>query len=293
MPTSAVPRLRWSGGKGNGTTSVPWAPALQVLGHGNGGTVYKVRHRRTSAVYALKVVQGDADPSLRRQILREVSILRRTDSPLVIRCHAVFDLPGGDIAICMEYMDAGTLDTLLKQNDVVFTERLLAQICRQVLGGLEYLHAHKIIHRDLKPSNILVNRAMEVKISDFGVSKVMQRTLDPCNSYVGTCAYMSPERFDPDTYGSGYDGYAGDIWSLGLTLLELYVGHFPYLEAGQRPDWATLMCAICFGEPPSLPEGTSEDFRRFIECCLQKDASKRWSAKQLLTHPFVRGVEPK
>ncbi|CAA0831776.1 Mitogen-activated protein kinase kinase 9 [Striga hermonthica] len=225
--------------------------------------------------------------------LREVSILRRTDSPHVIRCHGVFDLPGGDIAICMEYMDAGTLDTLLKEKSVVFTERLLSQICRQVLGGLEYLHAHKIIHRDLKPSNILVNRAMEVKISDFGVSKVMQRTLDPCNSYVGTCAYMSPERFDPDTYGSSYDGYAGDIWSLGLTLLELYVGHFPYLEPGQRPDWATLMCAICFGEPPSLPEGTSEDFRSFIECCLQKDSSKRWSAKQLLTHPFVRGVEPK
>lgn len=265
---------------------------LQVLGHGNGGTVYKVRHKHTSAIYALKVVHGDTDPAVRRQILREVAILRRTDSPHVIKCHGVFNTPDGDIAICMQYMDMGTLETMLK-NGVVFTEDILAQICHQVLSGLEYLHAHKIIHRDLKPSNLLVDRKMEVKISDFGVSKIMYRTLDPCNSYVGTCAYMSPERFDPDTYGSNYDGYAGDIWSLGLTLLELYVGHFPYLAPGQRPDWATLMCAICFGEPPSLPEGTSENFRSFIECCLQKESTKRWSATQLLSHPFLSNIQLK
>lgn len=265
---------------------------LQVLGHGNGGTVHKVRHKHTSAIYALKVVHGDTDPAVRRQILREVAILRRTDSPHVIKCHGVFNTPDGDIAICMQYMDMGTLETMLK-NGVVFTEDILAQICHQVLSGLEYLHAHKIIHRDLKPSNLLVDRKMEVKISDFGVSKIMYRTLDPCNSYVGTCAYMSPERFDPDTYGSNYDGYAGDIWSLGLTLLELYVGHFPYLAPGQRPDWATLMCAICFGEPPSLPEGTSENFRSFIECCLQKESTKRWSATQLLSHPFLSNIQLK
>ncbi|KAL2546737.1 Mitogen-activated protein kinase kinase 9 [Forsythia ovata] len=121
----------------------------------------------------------------------------------------------------------------------------------------------------------------------------MHRTLDPYNSYVGTCAYMSPERFDPDTYDGNYNGYAGYIWSLGLTLLELYMGHFPYLPEGQRPDWATLMCAICFGEPPCLPENTSEYFKNFIECCMQKDSSKRWSATQLLSHPFVRDIELK
>ncbi|KAL0429647.1 UNVERIFIED_CONTAM: Mitogen-activated protein kinase kinase [Sesamum radiatum] len=102
---------------------------------------------------------------------------------------------------------------------------------------------------------------------------------------------MSPERFDPDTYGANYDGYAGDIWSLGLAVLELYLGHFPYLPPGERPDWATLMCAICFGEPPTLPESASENFSSFIECCLQKDSSKRWSATQLLSHPFVSNVE--
>lgn len=261
---------------------------LQVLGHGNGGTVYKVRHKRTNAVYALKVVHGDCDPTVRRQVFREMEILRRTDSPFVVRSHGILEMPAGDVGILMEYMDAGTLDSLLKAEGT-FSENTLAEVARQVLNGLNYLHSHKIVHRDIKPSNLLVNRKMEVKIADFGVSKIMCRSLDACNSYVGTCAYMSPERFDPDTYGVNYDGYAGDIWSLGLTLLELYVGHFPFLPLGQRPDWATLMCAICFGEPPSSPEGTSEDFRSFIECCLQKESDKRWSVSQLLSHPFVSG----
>ncbi|KAJ7970245.1 Mitogen-activated protein kinase kinase [Quillaja saponaria] len=259
---------------------------LQVLGHGNGGTVYKVRHKRTSTIYALKVVHGDSDSTTRRQIHREMEILRRTDSPYIVQCHGCFEKPSGEIAIAMEYMDLGTLDTLLKSNGT-FSEAKLALVACQVLNGLSYLHAYNIIHRDIKPSNLLVNKNMEVKIADFGVSKIMCRTLDACNSYVGTCAYMSPERFDPETYGGNYNGYASDIWSLGLTLMELYMGHFPFLPAGQRPDWATLMCAICFGDPPSLPEGASDDFRSFVECCLQKESSKRWTAAQLLTHPFL------
>ncbi|KAE8712485.1 Mitogen-activated protein kinase kinase 7 [Hibiscus syriacus] len=259
---------------------------LGVLGHGNGGTVYKVQHKRTSKIYALKVVYGDCDLTARRRVCREMDILRKTDSPYVVRCYETYEKPSGDVAILMEYMDAGTLDTVLR-NKGTFSEPELAHITRQILKGLSYLHSHKIIHRDLKPSNLLVNKKMEVKIADFGVSKIMSRTLEACNSYVGTCAYMSPERFDPDANGGNYDGFLGDIWSLGLTLMELYVGHFPYIPAGQKPDWATLMVSICFGEPPVLPLGASDEFRNFMECCLQKESSKRWTASELLEHRFL------
>ncbi|KAI4326290.1 hypothetical protein MLD38_031619 [Melastoma candidum] len=264
---------------------------LHVLGHGNGGTVYKVRHRRTSSLYALKLLSPTASSDDRRLLTRETDILRRTSSlpsPHVVLCHSVFHLPSGDSAILMEYMDSGTLDTLLRR-DGPFPESSLSDVARQVLHGLSYLHSLSIVHRDIKPSNLLVDSDFRVKISDFGVSKVMCRSLDPCTSYVGTCAYMSPERFDPEAYGGNYDGYAADVWSLGLTLLELYLGYFPLLGPGQRPDWATLMCAICFGEPPEIPGDASAEFRSFMECCLQKEAGKRWSVKQLLSHPFVAG----
>ncbi|KAF5185175.1 Mitogen-activated protein kinase kinase [Thalictrum thalictroides] len=261
---------------------------LQVLGHGNSGTVYKVQHKRTLATYALKVIHGDCDTTVRRQITREVHILSITDSPYVVSCHGIFEKsPGGDISILLEYMDSGTLDNVLKTTGT-FSEVSISNIALQVLNGLNYLHKQKIVHRDIKPANLLVNSKMEVKIADFGVSKMMSRTLDSCDSYVGTCAYMSPERFDPDTYGANYNGYAADIWSLGLTLVELFVGHFPLLPPGAKPDWASLMCAICFGDQPTLQDtSASEDFRDFIKCCLQKDSTKRWTVMQLLAHPFV------
>nr|ACN54199.1 mitogen activated protein kinase kinase [Salicornia brachiata] len=267
---------------------------LTVLGSGSGGTVYKVSHKVTGNIYALKLISSDPNPTHLRQLSREKEILRgmvsSSESPHIVRCHGVFEKADGDIAVLMEYMEGGTLQDKQK-SDGTFSKSRLSKVVYQILNGLKYLHSHKIVHRDIKPANLLVNEQGDVKISDFGVGRIMGRTLDPCNSYVGTCAYMSPERFDPDTYGNGggnYNGYAADIWSLGLTVMELYLGHFPFLLPGQRPDWATLMCAICFGDPPSLPAGRgSLEFRNFVSCCLQKEATLRWSADQLLSHPFV------
>ncbi|KAF4385300.1 hypothetical protein G4B88_026583 [Cannabis sativa] len=286
--TAAAAAVEFNWSSSSAAISAADLEKIQVLGSGNGGTVYKVRHRKTSEIYALKIIHtdSDSDSKVRRQLHREMEILRRTDSPHVVRCHEIFQKPSGDFGILMEYMDSGTLENVL-ESEGTFSESKLADVARKVLNGLHYLHSRKIIHRDIKPANLLVNSKMEVKIADFGVSKILCRTLDACNSYVGTCAYMSPERFDPETYGGNYDGYAADIWSLGLTLMELYMGHFPLLPPGQRPDWATLMCSICFGEPPSLPEGVSDEFRSFVECCLQKESSKRWSVSKLLGHPFV------
>ncbi|KAF8090446.1 hypothetical protein N665_0476s0025 [Sinapis alba] len=268
--------------------SAPDLEKLNVLGCGNSGTVYKVRHKTTAELYALKTVNGDTDPILTRQLMREMEILRRTDSPYVVKCHGIFEKPlvGGEVSILMEYMDGGTLESLRG----AVTEKRLAAFARQILKGLSYLHGLKIVHRDIKPANLLLNCKDEVKIADFGVSKILVRSLESCNSYVGTCAYMSPERFDSESAGGrSSDVYAGDIWSFGLMMLELLVGYFPLLpRPGQRLDWATLMCAVCFGEPPRAPEGCSEEFCSFVDCCLRKDSSKRWTASQLLGHPFLR-----
>ncbi|XP_068664181.1 mitogen-activated protein kinase kinase 9-like [Aristolochia californica] len=271
---------------------------VSTLGHGNGGIVYKVRHKRTSNLYALKVVQipsSDVESGclLRSQLTREMDILARTDSPHVVRCHGIFKKDvAGDVALVLEYMDSGTLESLVQQSGTL-PEDVLASVAKQVLQGLNYLHGLKIVHRDIKPSNLLVNSKMEVKISDFGVSKIMVRRLETCASYVGTNAYMSPERFDPETNGGSYDAFAGDIWSLGVTLWELYIGYFPLLPSGQRPDWATLMCAICFGDMPDFPESASGEFIDFLRCCLRKDSMKRSTVSDLLGHPFVTRDGPR
>jgi serine/threonine protein kinase len=262
-----------------------------LLGAGSGGKVYRVVHRRTGRIYALKIIQEKQQYELAvcRQIMREMEILRRAKSPYLVECYGVFD-HGGEVCFVLEFMDGGTLADVLKLHRTI-SETYLAQVTKQVLLGLQYLHKHKIVHRDIKPSNLLINCRQQVKIADFGVSTVLAHTFAQCNSFVGTCAYMSPERFDPDGNGSCEYGYSADIWSLGLTLLECAIGRFPCLQPGEKPDWPTLMCAICLGDPPSPPPDASPEFKNFIVCCLQKDAVRRPSAEMLLTHPFVKNSE--
>ncbi|CAM0872082.1 unnamed protein product [Alopecurus aequalis] len=258
---------------------------ISLLGQGNGGTVYKARHRRTSQPFALKLFAAE-EPSAAREA--EILMLA-ADVPHVVRLHAVIPSPAAEqpAALALELVRGGSLAGLLRKLGRSMEERPIAAVARQALLGLNAVHALRVVHRDLKPANILVGAAGEIKIADFGAGKILRRRLDPCASYVGTAAYMSPERFDPESYSGDYDPYAADVWSLGLAILELYLGHFPLLPAGQRPDWAALMCAICFGEAPEAPAAASEEFRDFVARCLEKNSGRRASVAELLQHPFI------
>ncbi|KAJ0987589.1 hypothetical protein J5N97_005945 [Dioscorea zingiberensis] len=256
-----------------------------VLGHGNGGTVYKVRHRRTLALFALKLPSPSAHSS---DLRRELDLhLRASPHPSILPLISPIPTPAGDHALLLELMDLGSLDSLLRRHGPL-PEPALASISRRLLLGLAHLHSLQIVHRDIKPANILVNSAGDVKIADFGAGRFLRRSLDTCLSYIGTCAYMSPERFQPPAHG--YDGYAGDVWSLGLTVLELRLGRFPLLGEGERADWAALVCAICLGDgSPAAMDGydASEELKSFVGRCLERDAAKRWTVTELLSHPFV------
>lgn len=291
-------------------TSTPDSPAnvenlsdlekLEVLGHGNGGTVYKVCHKKTSTIYALKVLRFDHNgTSILQQAAREAEILKLVDSPYVIRCHGVFDNNGfmsstgdhndggGDLCFVMEYMEGGSLLDVLRARQRL-PEHVISSVAKRVLQGLHYLHAMQIVHRDIKPSNLLINGRGQVKIADFGVSHVVAGAREACDSYMGTYAYMSPERFDPERWGGdNADGFAGDVWSLGLVALQCHMGRFPLITPEQKPDWATLMCVICFGEGVEMPETASPEFRSFIWRCVEKDWRKRATVDELLDHPFV------
>lgn len=243
--------------------------------------MYKVTHRPTSREYALKVIYGNHEENVRRQICREIEILRDVNHQNIVKCHEMFD-QNGEIQVLLEFMDGGSLE-----NRHVSNERDLAHLSHQILNGLAYLHGRHIVHRDIKPSNLLINSDKIVKIADFGVSRILAQTMDPCNSSVGTIAYMSPERINTDLNQGRYDGYAGDIWSLGVSILEFYLGRFPF-NVSRQGDWASLMCAICMSQPPEAPATASPDFRNFISCCLRREPARRMTATQLLQHPFIR-----
>ncbi|KAG6512467.1 hypothetical protein ZIOFF_030578 [Zingiber officinale] len=250
---------------------------LRVLGHGNGGTVYEVRHRRSAAMFALKMVR--ADVSLRHQVQREVDILRRTvGCRHVVRFHSLVRTPSADVALLLENMDRGSTDALLRRRGRrPFPELALAAVARQALLGLAELPDRAPRHQACEPPRKLRRRGQDRRLRG---GKVLLRSLDPCDSYVGTCAYMSPERLDSVTYGADYDPYAADVWSLGLAVLELHQGHFPLLPEGVPPDWASLMVAICLGEAKGvLPEGAaSDEFRpsSTAACARRAGSGGRW-----------------
>ncbi|KEH32479.1 putative mitogen-activated protein kinase kinase STE-STE7 family [Medicago truncatula] len=260
---------------------------VKVVGKGNGGVVQLVQHKWTNQFFALKIIQMNIEESVRKQIAKELKINQAAQCPYVVVCYQSF-YDNGVISIILEYMDGGSMADLLKKVKTI-PEPYLSAICKQVLKGLIYLHHERhIIHRDLKPSNLLINHTGEVKITDFGVSAIMESTSGQANTFIGTYNYMSPERINGSQRGYNYKS---DIWSLGLILLECAMGRFPYTPPDQSERWESifeLIETIVDKPPPSAPsEQFSSEFCSFISACLQKDPGSRLSAQELMELPFI------
>lgn len=165
---------------------------LGELGAGNGGVVKKVRHRPTQLIMACKLIHLEVRPAIQMQILRELKVLHDCNFPHIVGFYHAFQ-SGNEISICMEYMDAGSLDLILKRAGRI-PEIILRKITIAVLEGLKYLRdKHAIMHRDVKPCNILVNSSGEIKICDFGVSGQLINSM--ANTFVGTRSYMAVSWF--------------------------------------------------------------------------------------------------
>ncbi|KAF7987003.1 hypothetical protein HWV62_89 [Athelia sp. TMB] len=219
---------------------------LQELGQGNGGSVKKVVHRPTKTVMAKKIVLIDAKPSVRKQILRELQIMHDCHSPYIISFYGAF-LSDPNICICMEFSDKGSLDGIYKKIGAIDID-VVAHVAIAVLEGLTYLYdVHRIIHRDIKPSNILCNSKGQIKICDFGVSGELINSI--ADTFVGTSTYMSPERIQ----GAQYT-VKSDIWSLGISLIELALGRFPFSESDHDDsDLSDFEGTLSPANPAPLP----------------------------------------
>jgi len=201
---------------------------LEELGTGNGGIVTKVQNRHTGLIIAQKLIHLEVKRDVQRRIVTELETLRRCQHDSIVGYYGAFiSQANNEIVICMEHMDGRSLDVVLTHAGRI-PEPIIGNISIAVLDGLLYLHkTHKIMHRDVKPSNILVNSVGDIKLCDFGVSAQLINSI--ANSFVGTRSYMAPERL------TGQSKYTvkSDIWSLGITFLELAIGFYPIPKPGQ------------------------------------------------------------
>ncbi|KAJ3088789.1 MAP kinase kinase Wis1 [Quaeritorhiza haematococci] len=230
---------------------------------------------------AMKEIRLELDQTKLNQILMELDVLHKSTSPYIVEFYGAFFIESC-VYYCMEYMDAGSIDQLYEEG---VPEDVLAKIAISMVKGLKHLKDNlSIIHRDVKPTNVLMNTKGEVKLCDFGVSGQLIQSLAKTN--IGCQSYMAPERIsfqESSTYT-----VQSDIWSLGLSLVEMATGRYPY-PADQYDSVFAQLNAIVSDEPPELPAGKfSDECRDFVRQCLNKNPKERPTYSQLLEHPWIQ-----
>ncbi|KAF8348296.1 kinase-like protein [Amanita rubescens] len=255
----------------------------EELGKGNYGTVKKVLHKPTNVAMAMKEIRLELDEAKLNAIIMELDILHRAVSPEIVEFYGAFFIETC-VYYCMEYMDAGSLDKL---QGAGVPEDVLGRIAGSMVRGLKFLKDElQIIHRDVKPTNVLVNRKGQIKLCDFGASGQLEKSLAKTN--IGCQSYMAPERIKGESLNNlGTYKVSSDVWSLGLSMIEIGLGKYPYPPETYSNVFAQLT-AIVHGDPPSLPaDKFSNEACDWVASCLIKDPEGRATYAELLELPFL------
>ncbi|XP_069749567.1 mitogen-activated protein kinase kinase kinase kinase 4 isoform X2 [Narcine bancroftii] len=263
---------------------------VEVVGSGTYGQVYKGRHVKTGQLAAIKVMDVTEDEE--EEIKLEINMLKKYSHHRNIATYYgafIRTNPSShedQLWLVMEFCGAGSVTDLVKKTKGnSLKEDWIAYICREVLRGLAHLHSHRVIHRDIKGQNVLLTQNAEVKLVDFGVSAQLDRTMEKRNTFIGTPYWMAPEVIACDENADSTYDYRSDLWSLGITAIEMAEGAPPLCD--MHPMRALFL--IPRNSPPKLKlKKWSRKFMNFVETCLAKNYLHRPSTETLLKHSFVR-----
>lgn len=216
---------------------------------------------------------------MQESIQKEIEVLKKCRSRAVVAYYGTC-LKDNETWILMDYCGMGSLKDMMKTCMEALNESQVSYTVQQTLRGLAYLHSTNILHLDVKAANILATETGEVKLADFGVSEQLQSGMKEAKDYVGSPLFMAPEVIKKCGYNS-----KADIWSLGITIIEMVDGRPPYTDIRSMADLQKII------DRPSAtvsnPKNFSDDFNDFVAKCLIKDPELRPSAMELLNHPFV------
>ncbi|XP_071997410.1 mitogen-activated protein kinase kinase kinase 4 isoform X3 [Engystomops pustulosus] len=254
------------------------------IGEGQYGKVYTCISVDTGELMAMKEIRFQPnDHKTIKETADELKIFEGIKHPNLVRYFGV-ELHREEMYIFMEYCDEGTLEEVSRLG---LQEHVIRLYTKQITIAINVLHEHGIVHRDIKGANIFLTSAGLIKLGDFGCSVKLKNNAQTMpgevNSTLGTAAYMAPEVITR-AKGEGH-GRAADIWSLGCVLIEMVTGKRPWHEYEHNFQ---IMYKVGMGHKPPIPDRLSPEGKDFLSHCMESDPKKRWTASQLLDHPFVK-----